>query len=300
MLITFLVLIAWFGFKFVNKANDLFFQLNYNWDQEETLKEYGNATVDSINYNYISIHTANKFQSNPTNTYKLYTDNDSYYFRYTYSIIKENSNKFYGVEWITDIPNSEISNYLFEEIALDLNQKEGVSTIAIGGYYLLENEAKYFRKFIAKQGNVFFKGKSKDVFNYPHEAIKNNTSKKIIDQLESIDFADNYILFFGSADKALSFKEIKKNLEVIIGKLKNDKKAKKIIFISLPPSNIKAIDDFNKNYNMVIKEVAEKSNIKIVDSYALFKDNIQRYIRKDDISLSKDAYYLLAQKILEN
>jgi hypothetical protein len=297
ILITFFVIVSWFGFKFINNANDLFFQLNYNWDKEETLKEYGNATVDSINYNYISINTTSKLQPNPKNTYKLYNDNDSYYFRYTYSIIKETNNKFYGVEWITDIPNSEISSYVFEEINLDLNQKGGVSTITIGDNYLLKNEAKYFRKFLAKQENIFFKGKSKDIFNYPHEAIKNNTSKKIIDQLECIDFADNYILFFGSADKAMSFDEIKKNLEVIIGKLEN---AKKIVFITLPPSTIKDIDDFNKNYNKVIKEIAEKSSIKIVDSYTLFKDDVQKYIRKDGISLSKDAYYLLAKKVSEN
>jgi len=164
----------------------------------------------------------------------------------------------------------------------------------------LENEAKYFRKFLAQQDDVKFKGRFNDVLNYPHEAINLNTSSSIIKQIDEIEDANSYILFFGSGDRPLTFQEIQKNLEIIIEKLKVNKSTKKITWILLPPSTIKEIDDFNTNYNKIIKEVAKSSNITLIDSYSLFKDNVQKYICADGFSLSKDAYYVLAKKVSEN
>lgn len=298
MVITFLVLIIWFGLKFVSGANNLFFQLNYNWDEEKSLTDFGEVRVDSISYNFVDIYSEEKHHFSPSNTYKL-NNKDVYYFRYVYFIERINNYQFHGVEWITEIPNSETTNYKFSEIDLPLNQKDGVSTITIGDSYLIDNEAKYFRKFLAQQDEVYFKGKFNDVLNYPHEAIKINTSRSILKQIDEIENVDNYILFFGSEDKSMPFEEIKKNLEAIIQKLKNDKNAKKITFITLPPSTIKGLDDFNYNYNKVIKEVTEKSSIEIIDSYSLFKNDLQKYIRKDGFSLTKDAYFKLAQKVSE-
>ena len=298
IVITFLVLVTWFGIKFVNKANDLFFQLNYNWNEKEIIKEYGEVTLDSVTYNFLSIYLDKNIQLNPLITYKLH-NNDSYYFRYTYALTKNNNYRFFGVEWITETPSSENKTYSFSEINLPLNQKDGVSMITLGDQYLITNEAKYFRKFLAQNNSFFFKGTYNDVFNYPHEAINKNTSIKIISQLENIEPADTFVLFFGAEDNLTSAKEIKKNIEIIINKLRVEKKAKKIIFITLPPSKIDVVNKHNIDYNKIIEELAEVSNVIILDSYALFKDDIEKYIRKDGISLSKDAYYLLAKKVSE-
>ena len=62
IVITFLVLVTWFGIKFVNKANDLFFQLNYNWNKEEIIKDYGEVTLDSVTYNFVSIYLDKNIQ----------------------------------------------------------------------------------------------------------------------------------------------------------------------------------------------------------------------------------------------
>lgn len=299
MLITFLGLITWFGLKHIKNANELFFQLNYNWENEKTLNNFGNVTLNSVTYNIVEVNLENKVDVSPSNTYKLTNDNNSYYFRYIYSIIKKNTYKFHGVEWITEIPTKDNLKYTFTEVNLPLNQKDGVSTITVGDDFLLGNEAKYFRKFLAQQSDVNYRGRFNDVFNYPHEAIKGNTSKSILKQIEEIEDVDRYILFFGSEDKSLPFDEIKTNILSIIKKLKTDKNAKEITLILLPPSIIKKIDEYNISYNKLIKEVINPSNVIFIDSYDLFKDDLDKYIREDGFSLTKDAYYKLAQKVSE-
>ncbi len=299
ILITFLVLITWFSFKFVKEADTHFFQLNYNWNSEKTLYDFGDIKADSISYNFIDITFKNKKQFNPSNTYKLQNNKGTYYFRYIYSIIKNDNYKFYGVEWITETPNTENPNFLLSEIDLPLNQNNGIETITIGDKFLLSNEAKYFRKLLAQQDEVYFKGRYSDVFNYPHEALKINNSKSIIKQIDHVDNADNFILFFGSDDKAFSLEEIKNNITIIIEKLKVEKRAEEIIIVLLPPSTIDEDDTFNRNYNKILLEVGDKPNVKIIDSYTLFQDDLEKYIRADGFSLSKDAYYKLAKKVSE-
>ena len=299
MLITFLVLTSWFGFKFIKDANELFFQLNYNWENEKTLGDFGEASLISVTYNIVEVNLENKGEVSPSNTYKLSNANESYYFRYMYSIIKNNSYKFHGLEWITEMPTLDNPIYTFTEIALPLNQKGEVSTITIGDNYLLGNEAKYFRRFLAQKSDIYFKGRFNDVLNYPHEAIKRNNSRSILKQIKEIEDADSYILFFGSEDKSLPFEEIKTNIKDIIEKLQTDKNAKEITLISLPPSTIKALDDYNITFNKNLKEATKSSDIIFIDSYALFKDDLQKYIREDGFSLTKDAYYKLAQKVSE-
>ncbi len=299
MLITFFVLISWFGFKFVNSANDNFFQLNYSWENERIIEDFGAVSIDSVNYNFIVISFKNNKPVSPSITYKLSNTNNSYYFRYTYTIIENNVYEFYGVEWITEIPIKDNSSYEFSGVDIPLNQKEGASTITLGDKFLIENEAKYFRKFLAKRGGLKFYGNYHDVFSFPHEVIKNNTSASILKQIDEIENTDNYILFFGAGDNKLNTLEVKNNLKGIINKLNVNKNPKKIIWILLPPSPIKETDNFNSNYNMLIKEVATTPNSTVIDSYSLFKDDLQKYIRKDGFSLSKEAYYLLAKKVSE-
>ena len=81
--------------------------------------------------------------------------------------------------------------------------------------------------------------------------------------------------------------------------MQTDKNAKEITLISLPPSTIKALDDYNITFNKNLKEATKSSDIIFIDSYALFKDDLQKYIREDGFSLTKDAYYKLAQKVSE-
>ena len=55
----------------IDKANDLFFQLNYNWNKEEIIKDYGEVTLDSVTYNFVSIYLDKNIQLNPLTTYKF-------------------------------------------------------------------------------------------------------------------------------------------------------------------------------------------------------------------------------------
>ena len=46
-------------------------------------------------------------------------------------------------------------------------------------------------------------------------------------------------------------------------------------------------------------EIGDTSIVKIIDSYALFNDDLEKYIRDDGFSLSKEAYYKLAKEVSE-
>ena len=297
MFVTLLAITVWFGFKFMKTSKGDFFQLNYNWENKTEIKELGEVTIDSISYNYLSINLEGEITTSPQNTYKLTFGKDTYYFRYEYAILNNHIYEFKGIEWITGIPEISENISTLTEVAISLNQAKGPSIITLGDYRLRIGEAKYFRKQIAQKTSVVFKGRYNDVFNFPHEVIDSNTSTTIISQINEVDNADYYILFFGSNDTLIPSEEIRRNISIIFKKLLIEKKAKKLFIILLPTSTNIEVNDYAMRYNSIISETTTNPKIKIIDTEVLFKKKHKKYMRKDGISITKDGYYKLANEI---
>ncbi|MEZ4881727.1 MAG: SGNH/GDSL hydrolase family protein [Flavobacteriaceae bacterium] len=283
-----------FGIKFISSSNQQFFQLNFDWDKEKPIKDLGTAILDTVSYNYVEIRN-NNFKPNPQNTYKLSTKTDSYYFRYVYHLFKNATIRFKGVEWITDLPESSGIEYNIEEVFLPLKGGTGPSVVTLGDRLLIENEAKYYRKDLRNLFPVIYKGEYSDVFDFPNEAIKTNTSTSILEQIINIPKADYYVLMYGSNEKLDSLGTFKKNTKEILETLQA-KRPQKTILITLPPSNDTIVNQRNKQINNVFLELSKTNEFELIDTFQIFSENIDKYIRKDGINISRDGYYKLAKE----
>lgn len=299
MLVIILVLTILYAWKFSYEAKEDFFQLNYDWEKEKTTKEFGAVSIDSISYNFISFEE--RLKVDHQKTYKLTLQNKYYYFRFVYNISDNSNTQLSGLEWITDIPNITEENYHLEEVSLPLQVNSGPTVLSLGDEQLFENEAKYFRRILLKRYPVNFKGDFKDVFNFPYQAKKGNTVKDLIKQSETISTADFYILFFGLQENSEEIPSFKTDAQKLLDNLL-DKNPEKIILFTLPPSNNLEEDEKHKEINKIFREVAQREDIALVDTYKIFSENPAKYLRID-YSISRDGYYELAKasaKIIKN
>lgn len=295
IMITTIILVAiGFGFKFINSSGQQFFQLNYDWDKEKPVENLGIARLDSVTYNYVQI-SGNNFSPNSQNTYKLSNKSDSYYFRYIYALKDSINLKFKGVEWITDIPEITNVEYKIKEVFLPIKEGEGPTVVTIGDRLLIENEAKYYRKDLTSLFPVNFKGQYYDVFDFPFEAVKMSTSTDILSKISAIPKADYYVLMYGANEQLDSSNTLRNNTEEII-KVLQEKKPKKIVLITLPPSKDNSVKQSNSRLNEQFFALTETDGVELIDTYQLFTDNLDKYIREDGITISRDGYYELAKK----
>lgn len=294
MLITILLVTLGFGIKFITTSNQQFFQLNFDWDKEEPKKDLGTAILDSVSYNYVEISN-NNFQPDSQNTYKLSTKAGSYYFRYVYHLFENANIRFKGVEWITDIPESTGVEYNIEEVFLPLKDGAGPTVVTLGDRLLIENEAKYYRKDLTNLFPVAFKGEYYDVFDFPHEAIKTNTSTSILAQIKNIPKADYYVLMYGYNENIDSLETFQKTTKEILESLQI-KKPQKIVLITLPPSKNGLVNQRNSEINDVFIALSKINDFELIDTFQLFSENIDKYIRKDGINISRGGYYELAKE----
>ncbi|MDP2686912.1 MAG: SGNH/GDSL hydrolase family protein [Aequorivita sp.] len=297
MLTTILLVTLGFGIKFITSSNQQFFQLNFDWDKEQPIKEVGAATLDSVSYNFVKINK-NDFWPDPQNTYKLSTKTDNYYFRYVFAIKDPSGIQFKGVEWITDIPESIGIEYKIEEVFLPLKKGTGPAVVTIGDKLLIENEAKYYRKDLTGIYSVVFKGNNSDVFNFSHEAKKHQTSVSILNGIKKIPSADYYVLMYGTNEELDSLGTFQKNSKKIIDTLQTNL-PQKIVLIMLPPSRDAIINQRNSKINDVFLELSKTNDLELIDTFQLFSENLDKYIRKDGISISRDGYYELAKETVK-
>lgn len=294
MLATILLVTLGFGVKFINSSNQQFFQLNFDWDKEESIKDIGTAILDSVSYNYVKI-SKNNFRPDPQNTYKLSTKTGNFYFRYVYILKDSVYIEFKGVEWITDIPESTDVEYNIEEVFLPLKNGTGPTLITLGDRLLIENEAKYYRKDLTKLFPVTFRGEYYDVFDFPHQAVKTNTSSSILARINNAPQADNYVLMYGSNENLDSLKTFQNNTEEIL-KILKARKPQNIVLITLPPSKDAVLNKRNKVINQVFLELSDENYAELIDTFQLFSENLEKYIRRDGINISRDGYYELAKQ----
>lgn len=294
MVITILLVTLGFGIKFISSSNQQFFQLNFDWDKEKPNNDLGNVILDSVSYNYVKISNKD-FNPNSQQTYKLSNKKESYYFRYVYALKGTGNLQFKGVEWITDIPESIGVKYIIEEVFLPLKEGTGPTIVTVGDRLLVENEAKYYRKDLANLSAVNFKGEYYDVFDFPHEAFKEQTSESILAKIKKLPLATYYVLMYGTNENLDSLGIFQKNTAEIINDLQA-KNPKKIILIALPPSRDAMINEKNREINAVFLELSKANNCELIDTFQLFSENLDKYIRKDGRNITRDGYFELAKE----
>lgn len=292
------ILMIYLGYNFFKKPNEILFQMSYDWENVSLIDSVGNIDIDSVSFDYISIK--NNFRVNPTvstnNTYKVGTPKTTYYFRTSELAVSDSQIVFSGVRWINGHPEKYLKSGILEIIDLPLKENGKKSVVTIGDSEMIWQEARDLRKKLhLKNQDLVFLGTKKDVNGFAHEASVYTTSQEILNNIDNIPVAEYYILFFGAQDKSTDKNLLKENVCRILKNLSERKQTKKIITVSLPPSNIEAFEKFNTDYNEILKDcTAANEKSVIIPLYERLKDE-NDYLMEDGAHLNEKGYSILVK-----
>lgn len=295
--VTLLVLLTWYGYSFLNNAKQQFFQLNFDWAKSEKLSEPVQIKIDSLSYDFLRFTTKEIITPNPQFTYQFKTIDDIYYFRYVFSQRSENEIVLTGIEWITGIPEPKIKIADITPFFVPMKQRSDISVLTFGSDFLVANEAKYFRKELAKMRSVNFLGRNRDVYNYANEAYLHFSTDQLLGKLQGLPLADTYVIALGNDTETPSNKT-KASIDSIVSTLEKRSGSSKIIFLTLPilentesSTHISEINSILENLNY--------PNIVVINTDLLFSKNPSKYILENGIGINKEGYQLLAKKVSE-
>lgn len=295
-----IILMIYLGFNFFKKPSEVLFQMSYDWEKVSLIDSIGNVEIDSVSFDFLLLK--NNFNVNPTvstnNTYKLATSKTAYYFRTSDLIISDQQIMFSGVRWVNGYPEKNLKSGILEIIDLPLKQEGKKSVVTIGDSEMIWQEARDLRKKLhLKNQDLVFLGSKKDVNGFAHEASVYSTSREILNNVDKIPAAEIYILFFGAQDKEIPPAELKKNACQIIKNLSSRNQTKKIITISLPPSNVEAFERYNVGYNEILKEcTSENEKSVVIPLYERLQEETE-YLMPDGVHLNEKGYSILVKML---
>lgn len=290
-----IALIAVFStYRYAMKLNTKLIQNFFDWDKEVLIHSYNQLTVDSVSYNYLTIRNS---ISKPYNQNTFALENQSgqkYYFRFINFFQTDSTSTFSTVEWITGVPDKTDGNFTITESDIPLKIRNGKTLVTIGSDLLVKNEAKYFRRKIASELNINFEGRTKDVFNFKHEAVNSDDWTSEMTEVDLIPNAEIYIVFGDFSEQTNS--ELKNKTERFLEKLTNKEKNEKIIWILLPDVRNEQEKARRKKINQFILSL-ENPKLEILDANSIFENN-EIYLMTDGIQLNKVGYETLAHEIV--
>lgn len=292
------ILMIYLGYNFFKKPNEILFQMSYDWEDMSLLDSIGKVDVDSVSFDLFIVK--NNFKVNPTvstnNTYKLATLKTAYFFRTSDVIISDKNIVFSGVRWINGYPEKDLKSGILEIIDLPLKEEGKKSVVTIGDSEMIWQEARDLRKKLhLKNQDLVFLGSKKDVNGFAHEASVYTNSKEILDNLDKIPVAENYVLFFGAQDKETEKSMLRENVCQIITKLSSRDRTKKIIAISLPPSDNPTFEKYNVSFNEILKEcISENNKSVLIPLHERLKEE-NEYLMPDGVHMNEKGYSILVK-----
>lgn len=292
------ILMIYLGYNFFKKPNEILFQMSYDWENVTLIDSTGNVDIDSVSFDYLVLK--NNFQINPTlspnNTYRLGTPKTTYFFRTSDLIKSENQIVFSGVRWINGAPDKTLKSGILEIINLPLKEEGKKSVVTVGDSEMIWQEARDLRKKLhLKNQDLVFLGSKKDVNGFAHEASLYATAKEILDNLDQIPNAENYVLFFGAQDKESDKTLLKETICQILKKLSERSQTKKVIAVSLPPSDNPTFEKYNVSFNEILKECISENNKSVFIPLHERLQEENEYLMPDGVHMNEKGYSILVK-----
>lgn len=290
--VTITLLIGYLSWDFANKESRNFPSLNYDWSKERVVNDFGYVTIDSFSDNYLKLKVAEEETFQPTNTFSIYNEAKSYYFRFRYVLLSKNNVVFKDLFWLNDQPETGIKNFKLKEVDLPIKSVLEPKIVTIGDELLFQNEAKYFRREINRRINIKFVGNHKDLFGYEYYYLDKINFSLLNKEFYNVPKAQNILIFFKPSndieDELLS-------LQQLIDQIDKNKNVEKIIVMSIP------IFDENKiNYMLFNKKIPQLKNhsnkVVYFDVNKFLKVSPSNY-RDDKNEISKQGYEKLAKEV---
>ncbi len=293
-----IILMIYLAFNFFKKPSDIFFQMSYDWENVSILDSIGEVAVDSVSFDFLVLKNDLKRtqQVSTNNSYKLITPKTVYYFRVSDLIMSENNIVFSGVRWINGYPEKELKTAKLEIIDLPLKEDGNKTVVTIGDSEMIWQEGRDLRKWLhLKNQDLVFLGSKKDVNGFAHEATVYATAGEILNRLDEIPTADVYVLFFGAQDKATDPALLKDQVCQVISRLSSRAETKKLIAVSLPPSNNPGFEQHNSAFNNILKECTSATDKSVlIPLYDRLKEE-NNYLMDDGVHLNQQGYSILVK-----
>ena len=295
MIVSILIIAILSSMKFHMKLEREHFQLKFDWKKEKEIQRWRSVTIDSLDYNYLKLSNIDSAQRpNYQNTFAIQTDkNEKYFFRFIDMIQSDNTITLSAVVWITGMPYLTDGKVDLYEFDIPLEVKSGKTIVTIGDEMMVKDEAKYFRRKMASKPNFNFEGRTKDVFNYKHEAEYGKTLQEVVQQLDDIPKADYYVIFFSKPEE-----EDQKYASELLNALSTRKSTERIIWIHNPLLN----DLSKKNKKSEFENflfALDINKLKISNTDSLFGDHPEIYYMPDGIHFNKLGYEKLASETVK-
>lgn len=296
MISSILIIAVLSSMKYYKKLEREHFQLKFDWKKEREIQNWRSVRIDTMNYNFLKLSGIN-LSKHPDfqNTFAIQTDkNDKYYFRFINVVQSNDTMILSAVEWITGMPNLQGKKVDLYEYDIPLLVKAGKSIVTIGDEMMIRDEAKYFRRKIASEQNFNFEGRTKDVFNYKHDAEYGKTLQDIVNEVDSIPIADYYVIYFTRPEIG----EYQKLAIELLNVLSARKVTERIIWINTP-----LLNDPSQHIRKIEFEnflaTLDNRKLKILNASSLFGDYAEVYYMPDGVYLNKSGYEKLASEIVK-
>ena len=295
IIFTFIVIIVYSIIDFCIKGKNLFFQLNYNWDEVKKIQVIKNIKIDSLSYNFLRINNENVNKLIELSVNNSFSIDDKYYFRCVSIRKTDKYINFHGLYWINTIPTEFNQSSKLTILELPIIQKGKRTVCMIGDSQLNWLEGKYTRKNIFKKSrNIKFVGNYKDVFGFPYQAEILNNTKTLLDNITKVPNSDTYVLFIGAHESARY--NIEDNLNKIIFFLLS--KRSNLILI-VPPnytnSNLLKKEEVIKR---VYLEYKGHPKVKIIDLSEML-DSPDLFLMNDGIHLNLFGHQILTSYLID-
>lgn len=293
-----IILMVYLGYNFFKKPSDIFFQMTYDWENAQLIDSVGSVNIDSVSFDFLVLknNLANSQNISTDHTYKLSTPKTAYYFRTSDLIRSEYSILFSGVRWINGYPENHLKSGNLEIIDLPLKQEGTKTVVTVGDSEMIWQSGRDLRKWLfLKNQDLVFLGSRKDVNGFSHEASVYATAEEILNDLDNIPAAENYVLFFGAHDKQTEKSKLQNQVCKVISGLAGRPGTRKVIVISLPPSFVQDFEAYNIAYNEILKECTDVHDKSVlVPLYERLKED-NEYLMEDGVHLNEKGYSILVK-----
>lgn len=290
---------------FYRDLDKKFYQFNYKWSLEQTIKEFGDIDVVDIGFDYIELKRVPPFQEDSfdyNSIYKLHTKNGSLYFKSAKIIQTDSSILLARLNWLNRPPKDyKIEEALLKEVYIPFNDKGDILVQMIGNQKIWMDEGRRLRYLMNDQNDqLSFVGTNSDAYGFKHEGY---SSKSLSDLNEKIKIlpANIYVLQIFS-DSENNDDNILSALDSIIEKILSKNEASSIIIITPFPSlNIQHNERNLRLRDLLVNQAFLSSDtIIMLDAYKIYSEDLNdETFLNDGIGFTIKGYSILAKSLTD-
>jgi len=225
-----LLLVVGFNIQFVIRFPSLFYAPHWNWQKETELETLGDTKILKITSKNLTVAPLDPHKLNPDFTYKLQDSRKkSYYFRYEYAKVQNDTVTFYDVYWLKGMPKFSEAKVQFIRTRLPIVTHGKFSAVTLGDKMVSRGKSEKFRALLSQKASLEFTGSHTDELGLRYEGGVHTTVAELSRLADTLSPAQYYFVMISDTSEKENTSE---QLMDLIKKLQ--KKHPQKIFVLAP------------------------------------------------------------------